>query len=301
MSRLRIPLGTQVVVRDATAPGAGRGIAGRVVRDQGTAYVVSLAGGRRVEVRDDQLSAVGQHSAAGEVPTPPHHGGSARRLVADRAIYAAAVGHRLNGLDIAADDTDIRCVYQAPTSAFWTLHKPPKHVAGPGPSWFSWEVERFCELALKANPTCLELLWSPLAVWVSDAGRELLDLRAAFLSQAIPQGFGAYVLAQFKKLEEIDRTQLEQRWPHVVHLLRLLMDGIALLRDGAVDDSVGDNRERLLSVLGGQLAWQQVEEWRVELQQQLDSAAASTFLPPEPDVARVDSWLSDLRRRDASR
>ena len=35
---------------------------------------------------------------------------------------------------------------------------PPAHVEGPAPEWFSWELGRFCELALKANPNLLEVL-----------------------------------------------------------------------------------------------------------------------------------------------
>ncbi len=85
-------------------------------------------------------------------------------LVREHTIYAAVVGSRAFGLDTDTSDTDTRGVYVAPTESFWSLAKPPTHVDGPEPEWFSWEVERFCELALKANPNLLEVLHSPLVV-----------------------------------------------------------------------------------------------------------------------------------------
>ena len=78
----------------------------------------------------------------------------------EHTIYAAVVGSRAFGLDTDDSDTDTRGVYVAPTEAFWSLAKPPAHVDGPEPEWFSWEVERFCELALKSNPNLLEVLHS---------------------------------------------------------------------------------------------------------------------------------------------
>lgn len=291
----RVPLGTQVVLHgeaaDISGPVPGRGVAGRIVRDDGTGYTVSLADGRLVDVQGTELTSPGRAPA----PRAPAATAASSDLVTERAIYAAAVGYRQVG-----SDCDIRGVYQAPTRAFWTLHKPPKHIAGPGSSWFSWEVERFCELALKANPICLELLWSPLAVWVDEAGRELLDLRGAFLSQSISRGYAAYVLSQFKKLEENDRRQGDQRWTQAAHLLRLMMDGMALLRTGDVAGSVGEHGDRLSAVRSAAVAWDQVESWRLELQQKLDEASATTFLPADPDSARVDAWLSGLRRRDVA-
>src|SRR5581483_12418548 len=85
---------------------------------------------------------------------PPAAGdGPGHDLVRHRTAYAVVAGSRAYGLDVPGSDVDIRGIYVAPTEAFWSLRKPPTHVTGPAPEQFSWEVERFCELALKANPT----------------------------------------------------------------------------------------------------------------------------------------------------
>lgn len=297
-----IPLGAQVVLHGTLADGSGstgRGVTGRVVQRRGSAYGVALLDGRRTEVAPDELTVT---APAEPEPSGLEQAGGAA-LVTQRTIYAAVVGSPVDRADDAATDADadVRGVYQAPTSAFWSLAKPPKHVAGPGPSWFSWEAERFCQLGLKASPGCLELLWSPQAVWVDELGQELLDLRGAFLSRTIVAGYSAHAQTQFKKLEESGGQVGEQRWRQVAHALRLLMDGTALLRTGDVAESIAGHRDRLVSLRSGQLPWDHAEAWRLELQQKLEEAGAVSFLPALPDTERVSAWLGRLRRRDIER
>ncbi|SBU94437.1 Predicted nucleotidyltransferase [Streptomyces sp. MnatMP-M77] len=98
-------------------------------------------------------------------------------LVRDHTVYACVMGSRAFGLATEESDTDRRGVFLAPTPLFWRFEKPPTHVEGPAPEQFSWELERFCELALRANPNVLECLHSPLVESVDDTGRELLALR----------------------------------------------------------------------------------------------------------------------------
>ncbi|PSL08561.1 hypothetical protein CLV30_101536 [Haloactinopolyspora alba] len=291
--------GTQVVLHGEPADGggsSGRGVSGRVVRVTDAGYGVVLIDGRRVEAQPDQLTVVGAPPSR-----PVAEQVDDATLVTEHTIYAATVGSAAERADDEPAGSEVRGVYQAPTSAFWSLTKPPVHVAGPGRGWFSWEVERFCELALEANPGCLELLWSPRTVWVSEAGHELLDLRGAFLSQAVGSAYAAYVLTQFKKLAETEGQGGEsQRRRQVTHLLRLLVDGISLLRTGDLIEVATEHRDGLEAVRSGVLAWDEVESWRLELQQKLEEAASSSFLPAHPDTARVSAWLGDLRRRGTS-
>ncbi|MEV6285909.1 nucleotidyltransferase domain-containing protein [Kribbella sp. NPDC051770] len=294
----QLPVGTQVVLRVAGADDAGgtaqRGATGRIngVTADGR-YDVRLVDGRATTARRDQLSlrtayqdeAIGIEAPDGDV------------LVRERTIYAAVVGSRAFGLDTDTSDTDTRGVYVAPTAAFWSLAKPPTHVDGPEPEWFSWEVERFCELALKANPNLLEVLHSPLVVSCTPLGEELLDLREAFLSQLAYQTYSGYVLSQFKKLEADFRRDGSPKWKHVMHLIRLLLSARTLLAEGKLVVDVGDDRERLLAVKAGTLPWDEVERWRLGLHEELDRALQKTMLPATPDVTRVDTWLRSVRRR----
>lgn len=299
MSRLsapaRVPLGTQVVVHgaaaDAAAPGIGRGLAGRIVREGDDTYTVVLVDGHVVEASPDQLTTLADPMS--QLPEPVR-AGTADDLVTSRTLYAAAVGRPPAD---SAEPLQVRGVFQAPTAAFWSLRKPPEQVAGPAPAWLSWEIEHFCRLALDADPEALDLLWSARPIWVSETGRELLDLRPAFLSQTISAAYADFVLAGFKRFDDED-VRGEPRFTGAADLLRLLVDGLALLRTGDTGTPSSEHQERLASVRSGVLPWDQVDAYRLELQQQLDETAAASFLTPGPDTGRVDAWLSDLRRRD---
>jgi hypothetical protein len=294
----RLPVGTQVVLRAAGADADGhtvqRGATGRVATDLPDGrYIVRLADGREVPCSRPQLAL--RRAYQHEVAAPPPMDGAL--LVRQHTIYAAVVGSRAYGLDTEASDTDTRGVYAAPTPAFWSLTKPPPHIEGPEPDRFSWEVERFCELALEANPNLLEVLHSPLVVSCTELGEELLDLRSAFVSQLVYQTYSGYVLSQFKKLEADLRRAGVPKWKHVMHLLRLLLAARTLLRTGDVQADVGQDRERLLAVRRGERPWAEVESWRTGLQAELDHALDHTPLPAAPDVDRVDSWLGSVRKR----
>lgn len=294
----QLPVGTQVVIRVAAPDDHGgtaqRGATGRVagVTPDGR-YTVRLADGRETVARRDQLSLrTAYQDEAIELDQP-----DGDRLVLDHTIYAAVVGSRVFGLDTDASDTDTRGVYVAPTESFWSLAKPPTHVDGPEPEWFSWEVERFCELALKSNPNLLEVLHSPLVVRQTPLGEELIGLREAFLSQLAYQTYSGYVLSQFKKLEADFRRDGAPKWKHVMHLLRLLLAARALLLEAKLVVDVGPDRGRLLAVKRGELSWDEVERWRLGLHEELDKALQRTVLPATPDVVRVDAWLRSVRRR----
>lgn len=229
------------------------------------------------------------------VTTSDH--GAALDLVRDHTILSVVTGSRAYGLATDDSDVDRRGVYAAPAPLFWRFTKPPTHLDGPLPEQFSWELERFCELALAANPTVLECLWSPLIEKVTPIGEELLAVRPAFLSRRAHRTFLRYAEAQFRKLEGDLRNGGVPRWKHVMHMLRLLESGAYLVRHGEPRVAVGGLRERLLAVRRGEISWDEIESWRATLTAGLDDAAARSPLPPEPDRARVEDLLISIRRR----
>ncbi|MER7176825.1 nucleotidyltransferase domain-containing protein [Streptomyces mesophilus] len=220
-------------------------------------------------------------------------------LIRDHTIYSCVMGSRAFGLATEASDTDRRGVFLAPTPSFWRFSKPPTHIEGPAPEQFSWELERFCELALRANPNILECLHSPLVERTDDTGRELLALRGAFLSLRAHDTFARYALGQRKKLDADIRTHGAPRWKHAMHLLRLLMSCRDLLRSGELVIDVGDAREDLLAVKRGEVPWPEVEHRMNTLADEASAAASKSPLPAEPDTAAVEDFLFRVRRRSA--
>ncbi|MGW5332202.1 nucleotidyltransferase domain-containing protein [Streptomyces bauhiniae] len=221
-------------------------------------------------------------------------------LVRDHTVYACVMGSRAFGLATDASDTDRRGVYLAPTPLFWRFEKPPTHVEGPGEERFSWELEHFCDLALRANPNILECLHSPLVEHLDDTGRELLSLRGAFLSCRVHATFTGYALSQRRKLDADIRTTGAPRWKHAMHLLRLLTSARDLLRTGELRLDVGEKREALLTVKRGEVAWPEIEARMARLADETDAALLRTPLPPEPDKARVADFLYRARQASAA-
>ncbi|MEU2674071.1 nucleotidyltransferase domain-containing protein [Streptomyces sp. NPDC007164] len=222
-------------------------------------------------------------------------------LVRDHTVYSCVMGSRAFGLATEGSDTDRRGVFLAPTPLFWRFEKPPTHVDGPAPEQFSWELERFCELALRANPNVLECLHSPLVEHIDDVGRELLALRDAFLSRLAHRTFVRYAWGQRKKLEADVRQYGAPRWKHAMHLLRLLTSGRNLLRTGELTIEVGAARDELLAVKRGEVPWEEVERRMNRLMEESEETARNSPLPQEPDRARIEDFLIRTRRASVDR
>ncbi|MFE2286036.1 DNA polymerase beta superfamily protein [Streptomyces sp. NPDC059443] len=220
-------------------------------------------------------------------------------LVRDHTVYACVMGSRAFGLATEASDTDRRGVYLAPTPLFWRFEKPPTHVEGPREEEFSWELERFCELALRANPNILECLHSPLVEDLTPVGEELLALREAFLSRRAHTTFSRYAASQRGKLLADLRNHGAPRWKHAMHLLRLLLSCRDLLRTGRLVIDAGPYRDRLLAVRRGELGWDEVDAWMTRLVEESESALTTTPLPEGPDLPRVEDFLLRSRRASA--
>ncbi|MFD8326780.1 nucleotidyltransferase domain-containing protein [Streptomyces lydicus] len=222
-------------------------------------------------------------------------------LVAEHTVYGCVMGSRAFGLATESSDTDRRGVFLAPTRLFWGFDKPPTHVEGPREEEFSWELERFCQLALRANPTVLECLHSPFVERIDATGTELLTLRGAFLSRQAHRTFSGYAVGQLKQLRADVRQHGVPRWKHAMHLLRLLACARDLLRTGVLTLDVGPAREELLAVKRGEVAWDAVERRMAQLSEEADAAVSGSPLPAEPDRARVADFLFRARRASALR
>ncbi|GAA3447053.1 DNA polymerase beta superfamily protein [Planomonospora venezuelensis] len=213
------------------------------------------------------------------------------RFVPDHLILSVVTGSRAYGLETAESDVDRRGVFAVPTPLFWRLDKPPTHVEGPAPEQFSWEVERFCALALEANPTVLECLWSPLVEHVAPAGEDLLSIRRAFLSARARQTFTGYAAAQFRRLDP-----RRPKWKQAMHMIRLLVSGLHLAREGEPLVRMDEHRDRLLALRRGELSWAEVERWRAELSAAFDDLGDTGALPAAPDRRTVDDYLVSVRK-----
>ncbi|MFF4774148.1 nucleotidyltransferase domain-containing protein [Microtetraspora fusca] len=230
-------------------------------------------------------------TSVGDRPGPGGAATGIEDLVPRHLVLSVVVGSRAYGLATADSDVDRRGVFVAPTPMFWHLDKPPTHVEGPRPEEFSWEVERFCALALGANPTVLECLWSPLVEHVTETGARLRAIRKAFLSVRAEETFLRYADAQFRRI-----SPERPKWKQAMHMIRLLISGRHLVREGEPLLDMSGHRDRLLAVRRGEVAWPEVARWRADLVADLSGGGGPGALPAEPDRAAVEEFLIDVRR-----
>jgi hypothetical protein len=298
---LIIPVGTQVVTLVEVRGRAGgrtcpRGAVGEVFaapQDNFHSYHVRFPDGTEAALRRREFAIRKHHQAA----TPPDTEDGLRDFDLRRhVIYVCVVGSRAYGLDDDASDTDRRGIYLPPAAMHWSLYGVPEQLENKHTEECYWEMQKFLTLALKANPNVLECLYTPLVEHATPLALELLGMRAAFLSKLVYQTYNGYVLSQFKKLEQDQRNHGEIKWKHAMHLIRLLIEGISVLREGFLPVRMDEHRESLLAIRRGAQPWAEVNAWRLALHREFDAAFARTSLPERPDYEQVNAFLIKARR-----
>ncbi len=213
-----------------------------------------------------------------------------------RVIYRCVIGSQAYGLADAASDVDRRGVYLPPAELHWSLYGVPEQLENDTTQEAYWEIQKFLVLALKANPNVLECLYTPLVEKATPLAEELLAMRSAFLSRLVYQTYNGYVISQFKKMQADIRNHGKVKWKHVMHLIRLLLSGVGVLREGFVPVRVDAHRDRLLSIRRGDVPWEEVEAWRLALHREFNAAFEATRLPERPDYERANAFLIRARR-----
>ena len=297
-----VPPGTQIVAtQDVTVAETGRvmpngavGVITRSPADATHSYRVRFVdGGEATLKRDDfRLLKAVRDSGLGE---------SGDVDWTEFVIFRCIVGSRAYGLDTEQSDVDRRGIYLPPADLQWALYGVPEQLENDATQEVYWELEKFLRLALKANPGILECLYSPLIEQSTELADELLSMRSQFLSKLVYQTYNGYVLSQFKKVEQDVRTSGSIKWKHPMHLIRLLLQGITILRDGHVPVHVEEHRERLLEIRRGELRWEEIDAWRLALHRELDDAFRNTSLPERPNFEAANEFLLKARRRAAQR
>jgi len=206
-----IPVGTRVLTR----PGGRLGVVAHAPEAADRTYRVRFPDGLEQDFLRAGLS-IFRHVQA-ELPGAPDSADLYRFV-----IYRCIVGSTAYGLAQEGSDVDRRGFYLPPAEAEWSLAGVPEQLESDSEEVY-WEIEKFIRLALKANPNVLECLYSPLVETCTPLARELVEMRHIFLSRHVHRTYNAYVLSQFKKIEQDLRTAGQPRWKHVMHMIRLLL------------------------------------------------------------------------------
>jgi predicted nucleotidyltransferase len=296
---LIVPVGTQVVRiaskanADAATHVGSVGVITVAPVDAQHAYRVHFADGDEIALSRGEFTILKQHQRQDRDELGPHD--DTFRIFRPYVAYRCVVGSRAYGLVHERSDVDLRGFYLPPAELEWSLSGVPEQIEHPEDDEVYWELQKFLVLALKANPNVLECLYTPLVEEATELALELRALRSIFLSCLGYQSYGGYVFSQFRKLEQDLRTDGTIRWKHAMHLMRLLLSGITMLREGYVPVDVGEHRDRLLAIGQGQTPWDEVNAWRLALHKEFDAAFAATSLPHRPNYEQANAFL--LRAR----
>lgn len=294
-------VGTQVVALkqvqgsngDALHPAGAVGVVVRSPRDRQHSYRVRFPDGYEAALHHDTVMLLAEYKQGAindANQTLSTHG------LFDRVIYRCVIGSRAFGLATDESDTDRRGVYLPPADLHWSLYGVPEQLENDANQEAYWELQKFLVMALKGNPNVLECLYTPLVEFASPLAQELLAMREAFLSRIVYATYNGYVMSQFKRMEADLRNQGRIKPKHVMHLIRLLLSGIHVLREGFVPVDVGEHRERLFAIKREDMPWDEVEAWRMELHREFDRALEESCLPERPDYEQANEFLVRARR-----
>jgi predicted nucleotidyltransferase len=214
----------------------------------------------------------------------------------ENIIYECLTGSRAFGLATESSDDDIRGIYLAPPEVHLSLWGAPEQLEDKQADIVYWELEKFLRLALKANPNVLETLWSPLIKISTPLSSELLEMRESFLSRHIFKTYGGYAISQFEKMKKDFQKAGKFKTKHALHLIRLLLSGTTALKEGYIMVDASHYRSQLLSIKEGQMSFEEIQQWRKELEIEFNQAYESTKLPELPDVKKANQFLLKARQ-----
>lgn len=171
-----------------------------------------------------------------------------------------------------------------------------------------YSLRRWMDLALKGNPSVLQLLWAPddKIESISPEGSELRENREWFVSKLAGAAFLGYMQQQRQRMlgqrgaaGRIRKTPNgEVDWKYAMHMLRLGFQGEEFLRSGTITmpmpQHIGDF---LRQVRRGDWALEYVMQSAENLERAVERALLTGAAPALPMRAAAEHFLIDRTRR----
>ena len=218
-------------------------------------------------------------------------------------LLCGVVGSVAYGLATDTSDIDRLGVYLADTRDLLGLTGPTvtgRSVVTTDPDTTLHELGKFTALALKSNPTVIELLWLPEYETVSPGGAQLISARSAFLStDAVRRAYGGYATTQLRRLT--GRADEPSTWhrteKHARHAMRMLSMGTTLLATGELQIDLSGSRDDLFRL--GKLAVSDRRAFMGVFADRLATFdAVASVLPDSPDIHSIERMLVETRLGD---
>lgn len=212
----------------------------------------------------------------------------------DNVILWGVVGSTAHGLKTPSSDEDTLGVFAAPTLDIAGLdwHSRKESVVSHEPDMTFHEIGKFCKLALKSNPTVLELLFLEDYKGNSNPwGSSLIGLRHSFINPIdVKTSYLGYAKSQILRYERNARNgKIERKTAR--HTLRLVEQASDILTKGTFSIKVADplryfdlnemDFEKVLKIL-----WAEYESLK-----NIDETSSPNYFNPPA----VSEWLRAVR------
>src|SRR3989441_2789081 len=236
----------------------------------------------------------------------------------DSLIHLFVGGSELHGAKVKnTDDLDIYGVYLEPPELVLGLDKQDFYVwttAGNerrnGPDDIDvclYSLRKWAGLAAKGNPTALHFLFSQNYSPKPKAWEEVLKSREVFLSRQAALQFRGFAEAQVRRLQGIGTGKKGQRQEFIgvhgydikaaMHVIRLLNEGIELMRSGAIT-LPRPEKELLITIRTGSYgSLDRLLNLANTLFAELEQAETQSVLPEKVDRRKVSALLSETYLR----
>jgi predicted nucleotidyltransferase len=121
----------------------------------------------------------------------------------NNVLYITLHGSHAYGTNIEGSDTDYRGFVVAPKEYYLGYQKTFENYVQNEPDLTLFEIRKFFNLCLKANPNALEILFTDESdhLYVSPLAQKIIDNKEMFLSKKVKFTFSGYATAQLKNIQ----------------------------------------------------------------------------------------------------
>lgn len=211
-----------------------------------------------------------------------------------KLLLRGVVGSTAYGLNHELSDKDYLGLYAVDTQQLLGLDLPDleKAVEYKNPDTKYYEALHYCRLALKSNPSILELLWLDSYDYRTIAGLELVRLRDAFPTQKfVKAAYLGYANQQYSKL--LKDKRFDKRAKNARHFARLLWQGSQLYSTGQLTVKL-DDPEYFIR-FGDQVASGNLDRAQKEMQGTEEIFNEPSPLLETPNREAINDWLLGVR------
>jgi len=234
------------------------------------------------------------------------------------SIYSCPRGSRAYNLATETSDFDVLSICVPPLSHYAGLERygaeGTKEIKEGEFDIVVYECRKFFSLALKGNPSVLEVLWVPMyAVRTTDAGDLLRKNRDVFVGRHVYGAFKDMATGHLRRMknrpfQRCDRCCAEAPcppcggydtwppfpWKDMMHAIRVLRMGVEFLTDGELQVFRHADAEELRDIRAGKWDEERAFAEAERLLDALKEAYICSPLPGEPDYKRASDLCQEV-------